>query len=129
MDITVHFYCALGVSPCSRVGKVYNEHDTFLYPTLDRGKWSVTRSTTSSYEKKIVSSHQMSPRNNLERVMTNRKVTNIQATTPIASIQAPDFLVRVLGLTPSRNAGFTNLSLCLSSVLPGKCLYGILTGL
>ena len=40
------FYCALGVSPCSRVEKVCNEPSTFLYPTLDRGKWSVTRPTT-----------------------------------------------------------------------------------
>jgi hypothetical protein len=64
----LHILFALGVSPRSRVGKVCNEHYTFLYPTLDGEKWSVTRSTTSSYGgKKIVSSHQISPRTNVER--------------------------------------------------------------
>ena len=67
------YYCFSGVSTCSRVGKVCNEHCTFLYPTLDRGKLSVTLSTTSSYEIKIVSSHQITPRTNLEKVMTKQK--------------------------------------------------------
>jgi hypothetical protein len=66
------YYCVLGVSSCRHVGKVCNEYNTFLHPTLDRRKWSVTLSTTSYYEKNIVSSDQISPRTKLERVMTNQ---------------------------------------------------------